>query len=286
MLAADGDLPKLGLPIVCKLGQNCFIQHYVDIDSSPGIRDYRCGARTDDKHDGIDFRIRSMAQRRAGVPAVAAADGSVINVRDGMPDISVRTAGKASVAGQECGNGVLLRHSNGVEAQYCHLGRGSIRVKAGDLVKVGTVLGNVGMSGHAEFPHLHFVVRERGRAIDPFAYGARPGQCSGGRSLWAASAGMARSYRAGEVINAGFATGQMTMGAVQAFGGDQSPRPTRASAALIAVVQAIGLEAGDMQSLSLTGPDGAVLADNRAALLDRDKAQWIMFTGKKRRAAA
>jgi len=286
LLAADSDMPELMLPIACQIGQNCFIQHYVDIDPSAGVRDYRCGARTYDKHDGIDFRIPSMRQQRAGVRVLAATDGTVINVRDGMPDISVRTAGKASVAGKECGNGVLIRHDRGIQTQYCHLARGSVRVKRGQRVDAEAPIGNVGMSGDTEFPHLHFIIRQRGQAVDPFAYGARPGRCEGGRSLWARSAGLAQSYKAGQVINAGFATGPMTMDAAQERGEDQLPRPSRDAPALVAFVQAIGLEGGDVQHLTVTAPDGTLIGENRAAPLDRNKAQTIFFAGKKRRGAS
>lgn len=285
LLAADGGLPELRLPVDCKIGQSCFIQHYVDVDPGPGVRDFHCGKRTYDKHDGIDFRIRSLARQRTGMAVLAAAGGTVASIRDGMPDISVRTVGKASVAGKECGNGVLVRHGGGIQTQYCHLARGSVGVKPGQVVKTGDVLGNVGMSGDAEFPHLHFVVRQRGKAVDPFAYGPAAGQCNaGGRNLWASSAGLANAYRSGEVLNAGFATGPMTMAAAQERGEDQRPRPSR-DAALVAFVQAIGLEGGDVQLLTVTNPDGAILAENRTAPLDRNKAQTILFAGKRPPAA-
>lgn len=285
LLAADGDLPQLALPIACRIGQNCAIQHYVDIDPTPGIGDYHCGARTYDKHDGTDFRIRSMADARRGVAVLAAADGTVLSLRDGMPDISVKIAGPASVAGRECGNGVVIDNGSGVQTQYCHMLRGSLAVKPGQAVKAGTPLGKVGMSGDAEFPHLHFIVRQAGKAIDPFAYGAKPGACGGGRNLWAPSAGLADAYWAGEVLNSGFATGPVAMAAVEENGADQLPRPSRDAPALVAFVRAIGLQGGDVQILSLAAPDGTILSENRAQPLDRNKAQWLIFAGKKRPAA-
>ena len=281
LLAADGGIPELALPLACKIGQSCVIQHYVDDDPGPGVRDYHCGARTYDKHDGIDFRIRSMVQQRAGVKVLAAADGTVRNIRDGMADVSVRVAGKESVAGKECGNGVVIRHGEGVETQYCHMARGSIVVKPGQAVKAGTPLGNVGMSGDAEFPHLHFIIRRGSQALDPFAYGAKPGQCDGGRSLWAPSAGLAHVYQAGEVLNAGFATGPVMMAAAQERGEDQQPRPSRDAPALVAFVMAIGLEGGDVTRMSITAPDGSTLVENAADPLDHNKAQWLSFVGKK-----
>lgn len=285
LLGAGGDAPGLILPIACKLGQNCAIQNYVDLDPSPAASDYRCGSRTYDKHNGVDFRLQSMAQQRRGVAVLAAADGTVLRGRDGVADISVREAGKDAVANMECGNGVVIRHAGGLETQYCHMAKGSIAVKPGQQVKAGTPIGKVGISGNSEYPHLHFTVRKDGAVAEPFGAGAKAGQCGGGRSLWSASAGLGSAYKAGEVLVTGFSTGPMTMAAAQENGAVQMPRPNRAGPALVAFVQSIGLKGGDVQRLTLSGPDGSTIVDNRAEPLDRDKAQTILFTGKKRPAA-
>ena len=285
LLGADSPAPRFIQPIACKLGQDCAIQNYVDLDPSPGAKDYRCGGRTYDRHGGVDFRLTSMAQQRRGVAVLAAADGTVLRGRDGVADVSVRQAGAASVANRECGNGVVIGHAGGFETQYCHMARGSIAVKPGQAVKTGTPIGRVGLSGNSEYPHLHFTVRRDRAEIEPFAYGAKPGQCGAGRSLWTPSAGLDDAYRAGEVLVAGFATAPVSLAAVQERGADQSPRPSRAAPALVAFVQAIGLQGGDLQRLAIRAPDGSRIADNRAAPLDRDKAQWLIFVGKKRPAA-
>ena len=52
--------------------------------------------------------------------------------------------------------------------------------------------------------------------------------------------------------------------------------------ALVAFVRAIGLRRGDVQRLSITGPDGATFVDHTEKPLDRDKAQVLLFSGKKR----
>jgi hypothetical protein len=287
LLGAGGAAPDLVLPIACKPGGNCAIQNYVDRDPSPAASDFRCGSRTYDKHSGIDFRLVSMAEQRRGVAVLAAADGKVLRVRDGVADVSVREAGRAGIAKMECGNGLVIAHPGGLETQYCHMAKGSIIVKPGQAVKAGAPIGKVGLSGNTEYPHLHFTVRLNGDVVEPFAAGARPGQCGGGRSLWSPSAGLSGpgAYKAGEVLNAGFSTGPMTMAAVQENGPDQQPRPTRTAPALVAFVQTIGLKGGDVQRITLIAPDGSVVSDNRADPLDRDKAQTILFAGKKRPAA-
>lgn len=286
LLGAGGDARLFVLPIACKIGSDCAIQNYVDVEPGAGVKDYRCGGRTYADHGGIDFRLTGMAAQRRGVAVLAAADGTILRLRDNVPDISVREAGRgAAVEDIMCGNGVVIGHSGGFETQYCHMAQGSIPVKRGDTVKAGAPIGRVGLSGNTEYPHLHFTVHKYGATVEPFAYGARPGQCGGGRSLWAASAGLDAAYRAGEILNAGFAAGPVTLAAVLADGAAPLPRPTRGGPALVAFVQAIGLQGGDIQRLTLAAPDGSVLADNRAAPLDRDKAQWVIFTGKKRPAA-
>src|SRR6478735_5957467 len=95
--AAAQDI-ALRLPVACEIGRDCFIQHYVDRDPSPGVSDYQCGTLTYEEHNGTDIRIPTMAAQKAGVDVIAAADGKVLRVRDGVEDVSVSGRGKESVA--------------------------------------------------------------------------------------------------------------------------------------------------------------------------------------------
>lgn len=63
------------------------------------------------------------------------------------------------------GNVVIVRHYNGLETVYAHLWR--IKVKPGDIVNSGQLLGLGGTTGHSTGTHLHFETRFRGIAIDP-----------------------------------------------------------------------------------------------------------------------
>ena len=56
------------------------------------------------------------------------------------------------------GNHVILSLRNGHYAFYAHLQPGSIRVKPGDRVRRGQVLGLLGNSGNSDAPHLHFQI--------------------------------------------------------------------------------------------------------------------------------
>lgn len=276
LLAATG-APTLAWPVACTPNVDCVIQSYRDDDPGPKVADYQCHGRSYPGHDGTDIRIPSLAAMRAGVQVRAAAPGRVLRARDGLRDVSVRDQ-PLGTPDTECGNGLVIDHGGGWETQYCHMKQGSIAVRPGQSVAAGTPLGQVGLSGDTEFPHLHLTVRKDGKSLDPFAFSAAPGSCGGGRSLWAKTP----AYLRGQVLAAGFATGPVTMAQAQATGADQLPRPTREAPALVAFIQSVGLVAGDRQRLRLTGPDGATLADNAAPPLDRDKAQTILFAGRKR----
>jgi murein DD-endopeptidase MepM/ murein hydrolase activator NlpD len=276
---------SLALPIKCQVGLSCFVQNYIDHDASDRVRDYSCGRRSYDGHDGTDIRIRNQEIQKQGVEVLAAASGRVIGMRNDMDDVSIRTTGKAAIAGKECGNGALIKHDNDWATQYCHLAKGSVRLKVGDTVTTGQPIGLVGLSGDTEFFHLHFTVRYRGKAVDPFAYGATENSCGGGRSLWAASLAEQMQYRPREIIDFGFAAVAPTMEQIESGEVDKHP-VISGSDALVAYVRAIGLQAGDQQSLAVQGPAGAPLAVNNLPALDRDKAQLLVIAGKKRTEAA
>src|SRR5258706_5949203 len=228
---AASDAPTLLLPLACEIGRTCEIQHYVDRDPGPGVLDYRCGHRTNDKHDGIDFRLLDMAAQRAGVDVVAAAAGRVVAVRDGVPDISIRAPGAPSVAGHECGNRVALQLGNRWLIDYCHLAQGSLKVKVGDVVAAGQPLAHVGLSGDTEFPHLHFSVRHGDAAVDPFASASTEGCAEPGEPLWTPAVAAQMPYRRGTVLNTGFATAVASMAEIE---NRSAAAPTVSAPAIVA----------------------------------------------------
>lgn len=281
LAATPAPSPRLGLPIACTVGRNCEIQNYMDRDPGPGAKDYRCGSRSYEAHSGLDIRLLDMAAQKTGVAVLAAADGKVLRLRDGIVDRSVRELGAASVSGQECGNGLVIAHAGGLSTQYCHMAKGSLVVKPGDQVKAGEKLGLVGLSGNTEYPHLHMTVRQGDTVIDPFAAaaGSSAGQCGSGADLWSDEARAALAYKAGAVLNVGFASKPVDMAGIEA--GDLS-NPSARSGAIVAYVRAIGLQAGDRESLVLTAPNGQVLAQGGAEPLVRNQAQRMLYVGKPR----
>ncbi|WP_017325402.1 M23 family metallopeptidase [Synechococcus sp. PCC 7336] len=271
-------LPSFGLPIDCDLGQDCFILQYVDRDSGPGAVDFGCGRMTYDGHKGTDFAIPDAAAMAAGVPVVASSAGTVLRVRDGVLDRRVVSdEQRAAVSDRECGNGIVVDLGDGWETQYCHLRQGSVAVQPGDRVERGQLLGLVGMSGLASFPHVHLTVRREGRVIDPFVGVEGSEGCGGDRqSLWNVSL----AYQPTGLVRAGFAPQPPELGQLWAgeFAGDRLPSD---SAALVFWVQAYGVLDGDEERIQLIAPDGSIAAEKQGEL--RNQRIWLSFAGKRLR---
>ena len=267
----------LAKPIDCDLGSTCFIQQYADHDPGPGVTDYMCRHDVYDAHDGTDFRLPDKVAQARGVAVLAAADGVVVNRRDGEPDWDAGAFSQAAVnMDKACGNGVLIKHADGWETQYCHLRQGSVTVQPGQAVTAGTRLGMVGQSGDAAFVHLHVTVRKDGKAVDPFAFGQA--SCGKAAFLWAPAIARQMAYHDRQILNTGFTATAIGADDIERGG---LPAPTRASPALVVYIRAIGLNQGDVQSLVLYGPDDSEMARSVIPGLDRDKAQYQMFVGKK-----
>jgi len=60
-----------------------------------------------------------------------------------------------NVKDHECVNGLGNHQVGGWETQYCHIKKGSVQVKTADIVRVGTVLGPISLSGRAQHTHFH-----------------------------------------------------------------------------------------------------------------------------------
>ena len=98
---------------------------------------------TPDIHRGVDLRVPTGTEIRA------------------MAEGDVRFAGTMS----GFGNVVWLDHGGSILTVYAHLS--TIRVRQGQRLRGGEVLGLSGQTGDATAPHLHFEVWRGGHEVDP-----------------------------------------------------------------------------------------------------------------------
>ncbi len=108
-----------------------------------GVKSSPYGWRWERPHGGIDFAIN------IGEPIYAVFDG-VVRV--------------AQVNGGY-GNMILIRHYNNLETLYGHLSK--MKVKVGQVVKAGDIIGYSGNTGFSTGPHLHFECRCLYQTFDP-----------------------------------------------------------------------------------------------------------------------
>lgn len=106
------------------------------VNSKFGWRDGRM-------HKGIDINLHR------GDPIVASFNGMV----------------RIAQAKGAFGNVVIIRHYNGLETVYAHLSK--IKVKPGQIVMAGQLIGLGGSTGRSSGPHLHFEIRFKGHALNP-----------------------------------------------------------------------------------------------------------------------
>lgn len=273
---------SLQLPIDCRLGENCYIQNYVDVDPDKSWRDYHCGYLSYDGHKGTDFRLINLAQMKHGVKVLASADGTVKGIRDGMDDINFKNTTPAAIANRECGNGVLIQHVGGYTTQYCHMKKGSIAVKSGDFVKSGTVLGEVGLSGQTEFPHVHLQVADsKGQIIDPFSGPMLTTKCGGfGQSLWDKSIQEKLAYQDTALLNAAFAPVAPESDRMR-DDPDALGRVDATSDVMALWIDIMGAKKGDALFMMIKGPDGKQLVYH-SITLDKNLAAYFHSVGKKR----
>ena len=95
-----------------------------------------------------------------GADVLAVADGTIVAVRDDVPDPAAIKGRTNPGIADASGNYVMLDIGGGRIATYEHLKQGA-PVAVGDRVKAGQVIGFLGFTGQASAPHLHFHLADR-----------------------------------------------------------------------------------------------------------------------------
>lgn len=274
-IAAD---MRLQWPVACSLGEDCWMMNYVDIDpSTDKIKDAQCSWRTYDGHNGTDIALADVAAMERGFAVLAVADGVVERLRDSEPDKLKATAedvAAAKASKRECGNGILIKHANGVKSQYCHLKMGSIMVKQGAQVTAGQPIADIGLSGVTQHPHLHLTVMDaQNRPLDPFGGKLVEGGCDAERTtMWAKPI----DYAAADILSIGLADAPPKYD--DAIAG-RITQPVIGGEKLFMWLTAFGLQKGDIISMQVSDPDGKISIQRRI-VQDENKARQFYFAGR------
>jgi murein DD-endopeptidase MepM/ murein hydrolase activator NlpD len=100
-----------------------------------------------------------IATGASGTPFVAPADGVVVLAAESPFTLEGRL--------------LIIDHGMGLSSAFLHGSR--LAVKVGDVVRQGQYLGNIGMTGRATGPHLHWSIKWRDSRLDPLLFtGAMP----------------------------------------------------------------------------------------------------------------
>ncbi len=278
---------RLILPVDCRPGVDCFVQNYVDAEPGPKARDFACGYLSYNGHKGTDIRVETFADMRRGVAVVAAADGKVRAIRDEMPDAGMAGTDPELLKSRECGNGVLLNHRNGWSTQYCHMKLGTIKVRPGQSVRAGELLGEIGYSGKSTFPHLHLTVRQGRKVIDPYTGRSMEAGCGAAtqKPLWADGVLASLAYRPSGLLGAGFAPGQPTKDEIS--DGKFRALEIDSKAPILAFwTEVFGLREGDVEKFRIFDARGKKLVDFTSEPSSRHRARQFRFVAKRRRGNA
>lgn len=109
-------------------------------------------------YSGAQDKLESYAY--FGDEIYAAADGTVVAAEDGLAEQVPGKLPDDATIDMAGGNHVVVDIGEGRFAFYAHMQPGSLKVKVGDQVKTGQVLGLLGNSGNTDSPHLHFHVMD------------------------------------------------------------------------------------------------------------------------------
>ncbi len=276
----DKSIPQFIFPLECTFGKNCWTVNYVDVNPTEFGSDFRCGTKTYDTHTGTDFAVRSMTEVKKGVNVLAAADGKVIRTRDNESDARKSPENLSAIQQQtrECGNGVFIDHGAGIFTMYCHLKEGSVTVNPNDEVKTGEIIAQVGRSGFAEFPHLHFTTYWEGGTVDPFTgYTNTDGCGKMKQSLWKNPDYI--KYQPVIIYDGGFSDSPPDFEAIE--DGQTIPKTMAANASAFVYWTGIyGAEKDDKIVLIIKSPDGATYL-TQTITQEKNRARQYYYIGRK-----
>ena len=112
-------------------------------------------------HKGLDMAWNS----KYGGP-----NHNILAPADGIVKKVLKNYNKTDKTNKTYGNYVIIDHGNNIETVVAHLKYNTVRVKKGDKVKKGQVLGVMGNTGYSKGTHCHYEVKINNEKVDPLKY--------------------------------------------------------------------------------------------------------------------
>ena len=110
-----------------------------------------------------DFRMENTGKETKleefevfGKEVLAPGDGIVTQVISGSIDVLPGERDRSVGVG----NAIIIDHQNGEYSLLCHFKHNSIKIKVGDKVRQGDVIGLCGNTGNSTQPHIHFNLQD------------------------------------------------------------------------------------------------------------------------------
>ncbi len=104
----------------------------------------------------------------------SATGGKVVGTQDGLPEQTPGSLDPNATVQTAGGNYVVVRVDKKHYAFYAHMQPGSLKVKKGDTVKPGQIIGKLGNTGNTDAAHLHFHIMDGPSPLEsnglPFVY--------------------------------------------------------------------------------------------------------------------
>lgn len=146
-------LPFKGTWIVANGGRDAGMNNHISPDeSAPSNQTYAYDFVKDYTGEG-----KELSDYEAfGQEVISPADGIVDQVIDGNRDVPIGETDWDVVTG----NMVMIDHENGEYSVLAHFKYDSIKVKVGDKVKRGDLLGLCGNTGNTSEPHIHYHLQD------------------------------------------------------------------------------------------------------------------------------
>lgn len=142
-------LPFKGTWIVCNGGRDASKNNHRDADGN-GPKDQMFAYDFTREHKGEGKNLEDYSA--FGSEVIAPADGIISQVINGSMDVPIGQSDIYVVPG----NSVVIDHGNGEWSMLAHFKFNSIKVKIGDKVKRGDLLGLCGNTGNTSEPHIHY----------------------------------------------------------------------------------------------------------------------------------